>query len=41
MAERASSRGTREIPGGSHAIAVSRPDAVVASILDAVGDGGG
>lgn len=38
MAERASARGTREIAGASHAIAASRPDAVVDSILDAVGD---
>lgn len=37
MAERASSRGTREVAGASHAIAASQPDAVVASILDAVG----
>jgi pimeloyl-ACP methyl ester carboxylesterase len=36
MAERASSRGTREIAGASHAIAASQPDAVVAGILDAV-----
>jgi pimeloyl-ACP methyl ester carboxylesterase len=36
MAERASSRGTREVAGASHAIAASQPDAVVASILDAV-----
>lgn len=36
MAERASSRGTREIAGGSHALAASRPDAVAAAILDAV-----
>jgi pimeloyl-ACP methyl ester carboxylesterase len=35
MAERAGSRGTREIPGASHAIAASRPDAVTAAILDA------
>jgi pimeloyl-ACP methyl ester carboxylesterase len=37
MAERASSRGTREIAGASHAVAASQPGAVVASILDAVG----
>ncbi|MFA1542546.1 alpha/beta hydrolase [Actinomadura monticuli] len=36
MAQRASSRGTREIAGASHAIAVSQPDAVAASIRDAV-----
>ncbi|WP_433427809.1 alpha/beta fold hydrolase [Nonomuraea sp. CA-141351] len=37
MAERAGSRGTREIADASHAIAASQPEAVVASILDAVG----
>ncbi|WP_219466492.1 alpha/beta fold hydrolase [Nonomuraea rhizosphaerae] len=36
MAERAGSRGTREIAGASHAISVSQPDAVTAAILDAV-----
>ncbi|MGN9844625.1 alpha/beta fold hydrolase [Nonomuraea sp. H19] len=35
MAERAGSRGTREIPGASHALAASQPDAVTAVILDA------
>ncbi|MFG1688257.1 alpha/beta fold hydrolase [Nonomuraea sp. NPDC049269] len=35
MAERAGSRGTREIPGASHAVAASRPDAVTAVIRDA------
>ncbi|NRQ32369.1 alpha/beta hydrolase [Nonomuraea sp. NN258] len=35
MAERAGSRGTREIAGASHAVAVSQPDAVTAAILDA------
>ncbi|WP_345147506.1 alpha/beta hydrolase [Nonomuraea rubra] len=35
MAERAGSRGTREVAGASHAIAVSQPDAVAAAILDA------
>jgi pimeloyl-ACP methyl ester carboxylesterase len=35
MAERASSRGTHEIAGASHAIAVSQPDAMAAAILDA------
>ncbi|GAA1441720.1 alpha/beta fold hydrolase [Leifsonia poae] len=35
-AERASSRGTREVAGASHAISVSRPDAVAESILEAV-----
>ncbi|MEW2360190.1 alpha/beta hydrolase [Spirillospora sp. NPDC029432] len=38
MAERAGSRGTREIAGASHAIAVSRPDAVADTILEAAGD---
>jgi pimeloyl-ACP methyl ester carboxylesterase len=36
MAERAGAKGTREIAGGSHAISVSNPDAVTATILDAV-----
>ncbi|WP_431917816.1 alpha/beta fold hydrolase [Nonomuraea jabiensis] len=35
MAERAGSRGTREIAGASHAIAASQPDAVAAVIRDA------
>ncbi|WP_136706143.1 alpha/beta hydrolase [Agromyces sp. H66] len=35
-AERAGSRGTTEIEGASHAITVSQPDAVAATILDAV-----
>ncbi|MWA03414.1 alpha/beta fold hydrolase [Actinomadura sp. LD22] len=38
MAGRAAARGTREIAGASHAIAASRPEAVVASVLDAAGD---
>ncbi|MEV4362960.1 alpha/beta hydrolase [Nonomuraea sp. NPDC049625] len=37
MAERAGSRGTREVAGASHAIATSQPDAVAAAVLDAVG----
>ncbi|WP_439677369.1 alpha/beta fold hydrolase [Embleya sp. MST-111070] len=37
MAERAGSHGTRAIAGASHAIAVSRPEAVAATILEAVG----
>ncbi|TDB97055.1 alpha/beta hydrolase [Actinomadura sp. 7K534] len=37
MAERAAARETREVAGASHAIAASRPDAVIASILDAAG----
>jgi len=36
LAERADSRGTREVAGGSHAISVSHPDAVAATILEAV-----
>ncbi|ETK33453.1 alpha/beta fold hydrolase [Microbispora sp. ATCC PTA-5024] len=36
MAERAGSRGTREIAGASHAVGVSQPDAVAAAVLDAV-----
>ncbi|GGT43193.1 alpha/beta fold hydrolase [Nonomuraea spiralis] len=35
MAERAGSRGTREIAGASHAVATSQPDAVTAAVLDA------
>lgn len=35
-AERAGSQGTREVAGASHAISVSNPDAVAATILDAV-----
>ncbi|MFI6324400.1 alpha/beta fold hydrolase [Nonomuraea sp. NPDC050556] len=35
MAERAGSRGTREVPGASHAVAAAQPDAVTAVILDA------
>lgn len=35
-AERAGARGTRDVPGASHAISVSRPDVVAAAILDAV-----
>jgi pimeloyl-ACP methyl ester carboxylesterase len=36
MADRAGAKGTRETPGASHAISVSEPDAVTATILDAV-----
>jgi pimeloyl-ACP methyl ester carboxylesterase len=36
MAERAGSRGTRELAGASHALSVSQPGAVAASIVDAV-----
>lgn len=35
-AKRAGSRGTREAQGGSHALSVSHPDVVAASILEAV-----
>jgi pimeloyl-ACP methyl ester carboxylesterase len=40
MAERAGSRGTREIAGASHALSVSCPDAVAAAILDTAGASG-
>ncbi|MEU2282474.1 alpha/beta fold hydrolase [Streptomyces sp. NPDC013178] len=36
MAERAGALGTREVRGASHAVAVSRPDEVTVTILDAV-----
>jgi len=36
MAERAAAKGVREIAGASHALSVSRPEAVAASILEAV-----
>jgi pimeloyl-ACP methyl ester carboxylesterase len=36
LAERAGSRGTREVEGASHALSVSQPGLVAASILDAV-----
>jgi pimeloyl-ACP methyl ester carboxylesterase len=36
LAERAGAKGTRELVGASHALAVSEPDAVTATILDAV-----
>jgi pimeloyl-ACP methyl ester carboxylesterase len=35
MAERAGARRTLEIPGASHAISVSHPEAVAHQILDA------
>lgn len=38
MAERAGSRRTVEVPGASHSLPVSRPDAVVDVILDAIKD---
>ena len=36
MADRAGAKGVREVPGASHALSVSHPDAVTASILEAV-----
>ena len=36
MAKRANARGIREIAGASHALSVSEPDTVVASVLEAV-----
>jgi pimeloyl-ACP methyl ester carboxylesterase len=36
MAERAGAKGIRDVPGASHAISVSQPEAVTASILEAV-----
>jgi pimeloyl-ACP methyl ester carboxylesterase len=40
MAERAQSKGTREVAGASHAISIGAPDQVTAAILDAVGAAG-
>ena len=37
MADRAGAKGTREMAGASHAVGVSEPDAVTATILDAAG----
>ncbi|MFI5709225.1 alpha/beta fold hydrolase [Kribbella sp. NPDC051620] len=37
LADRAAAKGVREVPGASHALSVSQPEAVTASILDAVG----
>jgi pimeloyl-ACP methyl ester carboxylesterase len=37
MAERAGSKGTREVAGASRAVSVGAPDEVTAAILDAVG----
>jgi pimeloyl-ACP methyl ester carboxylesterase len=37
LAERAGAKGTREITGASHALSVSEPEAVTATILDALG----
>ena len=39
MARRANARCTREVAGASHAISVSNPDVVAASILDALASG--
>ncbi|MER7280991.1 alpha/beta hydrolase [Dactylosporangium sp. NPDC000244] len=36
MADRAGAKGIREVPGASHALGVSQPGAVAASILEAV-----
>lgn len=36
MADRAGAKGVREVPGASHAISVSQPGAVIASIHEAV-----
>ncbi|GAA0314493.1 alpha/beta fold hydrolase [Kineococcus aurantiacus] len=38
MADRAGSRGTTVVAGGSHAVAVSHPDAVASAVLEAVGE---
>ena len=37
LADRAQARGTREVEGASHALSVSHPEAVAASIVEAVG----
>jgi pimeloyl-ACP methyl ester carboxylesterase len=37
MAERAQSKGTREVAGASHAISIGAPDQVTGAILDALG----
>jgi hypothetical protein len=39
MADRAGAKDVREIAGGSHAISVSHPEAVTASILEAANGG--
>jgi hypothetical protein len=36
MAERAAAKTSRELAGASHALMVSEPDAVAATILDAL-----
>jgi hypothetical protein len=40
MADRAGSKGTREVAGASHAISVGAPSQVTATILDALGAAG-
>lgn len=37
LADRSGAKGVREVSGGSHALSVSHPEAVTASILEAVG----
>lgn len=37
LAERAGAKSTLEIPGGSHALTVSQPDAVATAVLEALG----
>jgi pimeloyl-ACP methyl ester carboxylesterase len=37
LANRAGAKSVREVPGASHAISVSQPDAVAAAIIEAVG----
>jgi pimeloyl-ACP methyl ester carboxylesterase len=36
MADRAGAKGVREVPGASHALSVSHPESVTASVLEAV-----
>jgi hypothetical protein len=36
LADRAAAEGVREVPGASHALSVSQPAAVTASVLEAV-----
>ena len=37
MAERAGSKGTRDVAGASHAITIGAPDEVAGAVLDAIG----
>ena len=37
MAERAGSKGTREVAGASHAVSIGAPDEVTAAVVDALG----